>query len=153
MPHTHTHMSALEAQQTRKHKTAAAPVHSLFAATADPPPDWDASLQVWSATISTHKVSDGEVAVLSSYVKAHIMTDKGSGQEKLHCGHRHLMIVMAVPKIQCVRRKVSGLRPMANGRMRTGEWWRKGQTLTIFFESGREWQRMQPFTRINAESV
>ncbi len=55
--------------------------------------------------------------------------------------------------MQCVRRKVSGLRRMANGRMRTGEWWRKGQTLTIFFESGREWQRMQPFTCINAESV
>ena len=36
---------------------------------------------------TTQKVSDGEVAVLSSYVKAHIMTDKGSGQEKLHCGH------------------------------------------------------------------
>ena len=36
---------------------------------------------------ASQKVSDGEVAVLSSYVKARIMTDKGSGQEKLHCGH------------------------------------------------------------------
>ncbi len=38
----------------------------------------------WSATISED--SHGEVVVLSSYVKA-IMTDKGSGKEKLHCGH------------------------------------------------------------------
>ena len=58
--HTHRHMSALEAQQTRTHKTAAAPVHSLFAATADPPPDWDASLQVWFATISTHALHNSE---------------------------------------------------------------------------------------------
>ena len=36
---------------------------------------------------TTQKLSDGEVAVLSSYVKAEIMTDKGSGQEKLRCGH------------------------------------------------------------------
>ncbi len=36
---------------------------------------------------TTHKVSDGEVVVLNNYVKAHIMTDKGSGEEKLHCGH------------------------------------------------------------------
>ncbi len=38
-------MSALEARQTRTHKTAAAAaVHSVFAATADPPAHWDASL-------------------------------------------------------------------------------------------------------------
>ena len=92
--HTHTHrhrqMAALEAHLMRTHTTAAAaasPAHSVFAATADPPPDWHASLQAWSATISTHacthqKVSDGEVAVPSSYVKAHIVTDKESGQER-----------------------------------------------------------------------
>ena len=51
-------------------------------------------------TLCTHqKVSDGEVAMLSSYMKAHIMTDKGSGHETLHCGHRNLMIVMAVPNV------------------------------------------------------
>ena len=58
----------------------------MFAATADPPQDWDASLRVWSATISTHalhnpEVFDGEVAVLSSYVKAHVLADKGVDRE------------------------------------------------------------------------
>ncbi len=38
------------------------------------------------ALCTTQKLSDGEVAVLSSYVKAHIMTDKGSGQESCIVG-------------------------------------------------------------------
>ena len=51
-----THITAAAAAAA----AAAAPVHSVFAATADPPPDWDASLQAWSATKSTYALHTPE---------------------------------------------------------------------------------------------
>ena len=40
-----------------------------------------------SHTLCTQRnISDGDVAVRSSYVKAHVMTDKGGGQKKLPVG-------------------------------------------------------------------
>ena len=87
-----------EAQLSRTCKTAAAFVHSVSTAPLHQVEMLPSrfGLPPSQRTLCKHQeVSDGYVIVLISYVKADIMTSKGSGHEKLHRGHTHL----AVPKI------------------------------------------------------